>query len=98
MSYEWTDISTTWLAGAGICLSPEQVVAAFNACEDVLGHAWVERVKAVDFAGGSGSWVTLAIANIGAILMPLRGSSGFDQLAERLRTGDRAAFSEAAAA
>jgi hypothetical protein len=98
MPYEWSEIASAWLGpGATTCLSPEQLVATFNACEEILGREWIEHVKA-QFHGGTGFGPTLSVAGVGAQLISLRNAKGFDRLVERLRAGSKAAFSELTAA
>jgi len=80
-----------------VSLSPRQLVVAFNACEEVLGRDWIERVRG-QFQGGQGASVTLSVANVGARLILLRPAKGFDALAARLRADNVAAFSELMAA
>jgi hypothetical protein len=88
----WTieEIEKGWLAGSRVAVSPEDVVAAFERCELVLGRDWIDARR----AGEVGVGATLAVVRTGQRLASLDGVANAGALVESLRRGDRSAGSE----
>lgn len=92
MAWDWKTIEADWLVKGRVALSPEQVVAAFERVERVLGREWIERAK----GGASGSMPTLFVAGTGLELRALEQSTVPDLFIEKLRRGDVATHAELA--
>jgi hypothetical protein len=93
--WSWELIHNEWLLGGSIGVQPEDIVAAFNAAERVLGNDWIKRHRIT--ASGvvvAGATPTLSIVATGRALAVIDGRPGAPQLVERLKAGDRAAFVE----
>jgi hypothetical protein len=88
----WTieEIEKGWLAGNRVAVSPEDVVAAFERCEQVLGRDWIDTQR----GGQVGAGPTLAVVRTGQRLASLEGVADAGALVEKLRRGDRSAGSE----
>src|SRR5438045_2294891 len=88
----WTieEIEKGWLAGSHVSASPENMVAAFERCEQVLGRDWIDAQRASEL----GTSPTLAVVRTGQRLASLDGVSNTGALVEKLRRGDRSAASE----
>jgi hypothetical protein len=88
----WTieEIEKDWLASDRIAVSAENVVAAFERCERVLGRDWIYARHAVEVVGG----LTLGVVTTGQRLASLDGVANTGDLVEKLRRGDRSAAAE----
>jgi hypothetical protein len=88
----WTieEIEKSWLAGSRVAVPPEDVVAAFERCEQILGRDWIEARRAREL----GTSPTLAVVRMGQRLASLDGVANVGTLVEKLRRGDRSAASE----
>jgi hypothetical protein len=88
----WTieEIEREWLADSHIAVAPEDLVAAFERCQQVLGRHWIEARR----TGEVGAVPTLGIVRTGQRLASLDGVASADVLVGKLRRGDRSAFSE----
>jgi hypothetical protein len=88
----WTieEIEEGWLAGSRAAVSPEDVVAAFERCEHLLGRDWIEARRAGQLDTGP----TFAVVRTGQRLASLDGVANTGELVEKLRRGDRYAASE----
>jgi hypothetical protein len=96
MNHHWTwkEIDTDWLVGNRLALSPEEIVAAFDKAEEVLGHEWIEAI-------GSrlrGPLPTLRVVTAGQQLACLDGAGGIEELVGKLQANDASAFAELTAA
>lgn len=94
MPWTWEEINNDWLIGNKIALTPEEVVAAFNRAEQVLGRDWVQSSRIHSGVPVQGTSPTLHVATIGRLLAAIDGLAGARQLIERLRAGDESAFAE----
>jgi hypothetical protein len=85
----WTveEIEKGWLSGSRVTVSPEDVVAAFEKCELVLGRDWIE-------AQGSRQLGIVPVVRMGQRLASLDGVANAVALVEKLRNGYRSAGSE----
>jgi hypothetical protein len=64
----WTieEIEREWLGGSSLAASPQEIIAAFERCELVLGRDWIEaRYR------GKGAVPTLAVVRTGQWLASL---------------------------
>jgi hypothetical protein len=96
MNHHWTwkEIDTDWLVGNQLALSPEEIVAAFDKAEEVLGHEWIEAI-------GSrlrGPLPTLRVVTAGQRLACLDGAGGIEELVGKLQANGASAFAELTAA
>jgi hypothetical protein len=96
MSHNWTweEINTDWLLGNRLALPPEEIVAAFNKSEEVLGHEWIEAAGVQSGGRFRGTWSTLRVVTTGQQLASLDGASGIEELIKKLRANDTSSFAE----
>jgi hypothetical protein len=90
MSWNFEEISKDWIAGSVIAASPEEVVAAFDRCEQAFGRDWINQTRG-QFSGAD---PTLRIVTLGQRLASLNGVKATDQLIEKLRKHDTSAAAE----
>ncbi len=88
----WTfdEIERDWLNGGHIPIAPQEVVAAFDRCERILGHDWIEQSR----GNVRGPLPTLPIVAMGQRLALLDGLLGNEQIIEKLRNRDLSAYAE----
>ncbi len=94
MTWNWEEISTTWLRESEIAIPQETVVAAFDRAEALLGRGWIESSR---LHGGLVTWgavPTLRVVWMGQRLASLDGAARAEELLERLRQNDASAESE----
>lgn len=96
MNPVWTfeEISIDWLLGGKLALTPEEIVAAFNRAEQVLGRAWIEASRTHSGVQVRGIQPTLSLVTAGQMIANLDGVLGAVELIERLRSGGGSAMSE----
>ena len=65
----WTieEIEKNWLAGSRVAASPDDILAAFERCEHVLGRNWIDARRASEVGTGP----TLAVVRMGQRLASL---------------------------
>jgi hypothetical protein len=88
LTYE--EIERGWLAGGRIPITPEEVVAAFDRCERILGRGWIDQSR----GNTHGPAPTLSVVIMGQRLASLHGLARTDQLIEKVRNGDPSAYAE----
>jgi hypothetical protein len=88
----WTieEIEKNWLAGSRVAAAPDDILAAFERCEHVLGRNWIDARRASEVGTGP----TLAVVRMGQRLASLDGVANADALVEKLRRSDRSGGSE----
>jgi hypothetical protein len=88
----WTidEIEKSWLAGGRVAVSPDEMVAAFERCDHVLGRDWIDAQRAREVGAGS----TLAVVRTARQLASLEGVANASTLIEKLRRRDRYGASE----
>src|SRR5207248_685800 len=91
MSWTYDEIGKDWLGANVIALPPEEVVAAFERCEHVLGRDWINKSRGT-FAIGAGS--TLRVVTTGQWLASLDGLAAADSLVSKLAKDDSSAAAE----
>jgi len=94
MEWLWDVIHNEWLLGESIGVPPEDIVASFNATDRMLGTDWIEERRNRPTGRVAGFAPTLAVVATGRAVALIEGRPGAQQLADRLRAGDRAAFAE----
>jgi hypothetical protein len=100
MNHHWTwkEIDSDWLVGNRLALSPEEIVAAFNKAEEILGHEWIEAIGLHSGSRRRGTSPTLRVVTIGQQLACLDGAGGIEELIGKLQANDASAFAELTAA
>jgi hypothetical protein len=91
MTWSYDYIAREMLAGARILVPPDEVVAAFERCERVLGRERIDRVRA---GGVTGAAPTLGVVMVGRALAALEDVSGAAPLIARLRNDEASAWGE----
>ena len=76
--WTWDEINTDWLLGNQLALPPEEIVAAFNRAEQVLGRDWIEASRTHSGVQVRGTSPTLSVVMIGKKIASLEGVSGKD--------------------
>ncbi len=94
MTWDFEEIKRDWIADSRIAAAPEVVVDAFNCVERIMGREWIESSRTLSGAQVRGALPTLHITAMGQKLASIEGIVGADRLIERLRQGDRSAYSE----
>ena len=94
MAWTWDVIQKDWLLGGSIGVPPDEIVAAFNTAGRLLGDDWVDQHRKKPNGIVAGALPTLEVVQIGKSLAVVGGCEGVSQLLQRLKSGDRAAFSE----
>jgi hypothetical protein len=96
MSHTWTwdEINNDWLLGSRLALPPDDVVAAFNRVEQILGGDWIEASRIHTGVQVRGTQSTLSVATVGQLIASLDGIPGAAELIEKLRGDDASAFAE----
>ena len=90
----WESIHNEWLLGGSIGVQQDDIVAAFNTAERILGNDWINRYRITAVGVVAGAAPTLSVVATGRALAVIEGRPGAPQLVERLKAGDRAAFAE----
>jgi hypothetical protein len=93
-NWTWEEINTDWLVGSRLALPPEEIVAAFNKSEEVLGHEWIEAAGVQSGCRVHGTSPTLCVVTTGQQLASLDGASGIEELIKKLRANDASSFAE----
>jgi hypothetical protein len=90
LGWNHDEIAREWLADSVIAVPPDQVVAAFDRCELLLGREWIFESR------GSvvGALPTLRVVTMGQRLASLDGLRGAETLIEKLAKGDSSAAAE----
>jgi len=91
MSWSWEEIEANWLSGGHIALSRQEILAAFDRVERILGREWIEAHRA---EGVTGALPTLSVAMIGRKLQSLEGVANTKLLIQKLQRRDASAFAE----
>lgn len=90
MPWAFDEIEREWLDGGQIPITPQEVVAAFDRCERILGRDWIEQSRG-DIRGPLS---TLPVVVMGQRLAFLDGLLGSEQIIEKLRNRDPSAYAE----
>jgi hypothetical protein len=90
MPWSFEDINREWLVGHSLSIAPEDMVAAFDRCERVLGRDWIEQSR----GNIRGAVPTLNVVIMGQRLTCLDGLAKNEQLIEKLRNRDSSAGAE----
>ena len=92
----WTldQIESDWLVGGVIAVPRDEIVAAFNVVERMLGNDWINSHRVKPSGVFSGIGPTLSVVQTGRELSVVEGRRGAAHLVSRLRGSDRAAFFE----
>ena len=90
----WDDIQREWLLGESIAASPEDIVAMFEFAERILGADWIDQQRTTPAGKIAGFVPTLAVVATGRALAVIEGRPSAQQLIDRLKVADRAAFAE----
>ena len=90
MSWTFDEIAHEWLADSVVAVPPEEVVIAYNRCEQTLGREWINQCRGTVI----GAAPTLQVVTIGQRLASLDGVGSSEQLIEKLRKRDPSATAE----
>jgi hypothetical protein len=90
MSWNYDEIAQEWLGGSVIAVPPEEVVAAFDRCEQAFGRDWISQSRGT-IVGAS---PTLHIVTMGQRLASLAGVGATEQLLEKLTRRESSAAAE----
>ena len=93
-NWTWEEIDADWLVGNHLAVPPEEIVAAFNKAEKVLGHRWIEAAGIHSGSRVRGTSPTLRVVSVGQHLASLDGVSGLEELIGKLRANDMSSFAE----
>ena len=91
MSWTYDEITKDWLGPSVIAVPPEEVVAAFERCEHVLGRDWINQSRGTFTTGAA---PTLHVVITGQRLASLDGIAATDSLVSKLAKGDSSAGAE----
>lgn len=89
MTWNYNEIERDYLGGTRVALAKEEVVTAFNRCEEVLGRNWLLQ-KGESSKGILG----VKIIEVGQKLASLDGISGTEPLLGKLRNSEQSAIAE----
>jgi hypothetical protein len=90
MSWNYDEIAREWLGGSVIAVPPEEVVAAFDRCEQAFGRDWINQSRGT-IVGASPA---LHIVTMGQRLASLAGVGATEQLIEKLTRRESSAATE----
>ena len=94
MSWTYDEIAKDWLGASVIAVPTEEVVAAFERCEQVLGRDWINQSRGTFTTGAA---PTLHVVTTGQRLASLDGIAATDSLVSKLAKGDSSAKHKVAA-
>jgi hypothetical protein len=90
MPWTYEEIEREWLGGSRIAVSADEVVAAFERCEQDLGRDWIIRAK----RNAQGSGPTLDVVTVGQYLASIEDIPDSQRLIVKLRGEDKSALAE----
>lgn len=98
MAWIWEVIRDEWLCGSAVASPNDEVVGAFNLCEELLGSDWVAAQGLHAGARITGSHPVASVISMGNRLRSVRNAVGLDSVLRRIRVGDESAHAELTAA
>src|SRR5262245_46203555 len=90
MTWSIETIKRDWLGESRIAYTADEIVAAFERCEQILGLAWIEAAR----RDSLGPITTLPIVAMGRYLVALEGVPSCERLLEKLRNREPSAYCE----
>jgi hypothetical protein len=90
MNWAFDDIEREWLGESVIAVPSEDVVAAFDRCERILGREWISQSHSTAVGAPS----TLHVVEMGQRLASLKGVAATDELLDKLVKNDPSAVAE----
>jgi hypothetical protein len=90
MPWSYTEIAASYLLGDELAAAHDEIVAAFERCETVLGRAWMERA----LNGERGGIPTLRIVTMGQRLKSVGKAAHAQRLVQKLRQNNPTAITE----
>jgi len=94
LSWTFDEIDGKYLVGQRLALPADEVVAAFNRAEEILGTDWIGANYAPEGARVIGARPTLEVVTVGQQLRALENVPRADNLVAAILRGERYSFAE----